>query len=207
MPSLIPMVVEQTSKGERSYDIYSRLLRDRIVMLDTDVNEHTASLIVAQLLFLESEDPDKDISFYINSPGGSVSAGLAIYDTMQFIKPDVHTIVIGQACSMGSFLAQAGAPGKRFVLPESRTMIHRVSSGTPGTRGSVHVQELQFEDSKRAFEESQRINKRLTELYAKHNTAGKTYDEFYELMKFDTFLSAEEAVNMGLADKIVEQRQ
>lgn len=206
MPSLIPMVVEQTSKGERSYDIYSRLLRDRIVMLDTDVNEHTASLIVAQLLFLEAEDPDKDISFYINSPGGSVSAGLAIYDTMQFIRPDVHTIVIGQACSMGSFLAQAGAPGKRFVLPESRTMIHRVSSGTPGTRGSVHVQELQFEDSKRAFEESQRINRRLTELYVKHNTTGKTYDEFYELMKFDTFLSAQEAVNMGLADKIVEKR-
>ena len=206
MPSLIPMVVEQTSKGERSYDIYSRLLKDRIIMLDTDVNEHTASLIVAQLLFLEAEDPEKDISFYINSPGGSVSAGLAIYDTMQFIKPDVHTIVIGQACSMGSFLAQAGAPGKRFVLPESRTMIHRVSSGTPGTRGSVHVQELQFEDSKRAFEESQRVNKRLTELYVKHNTAGKTYDEFYELMKFDTFLSAQEAVNMGLADKIVANR-
>ena len=207
MPSLIPMVVEQTSKGERSYDIYSRLLRDRVVMLDTDVNEHTASLIVAQLLFLEAENPDKDISFYINSPGGSVSAGLAIYDTMQFIKPDVQTIVIGQAASMGSFLAQAGAPGKRFVLPESRTMIHRVSSGTPGTRGSVHVQELQFEDSRRAFEESQRVNRRLTELYVKHNTAGKTYDEFYELMKFDTFLSAQEAVNMGLADKIVEQRQ
>ena len=206
MPSLIPMVVEQTSKGERSYDIYSRLLRDRIVMLDTDVNEHTASLIVAQLLFLEAEDPDKDISFYINSPGGSVSAGLAIYDTMQFIRPDVHTIVIGQACSMGSFLAQAGAPGKRFVLPESRTMIHRVSSGTPGTRGSVHVHDLQFDDSKRAFEESQRINRRLTELYVRHNTAGKTYNEFYELMKFDTFLSAQDAVNMGLADKIVEKR-
>lgn len=200
------MVVEQTSRGERSYDIYSRLLRDRVVMLDTDVNDHTASLIVAQMLFLEAEDPDKDISFYINSPGGAVTAGLAIYDTMQFIRPDVQTIVIGEACSMGSFLAQAGAPGKRFVLPESRTMIHRVSSGTPGTRGSVHVQELQFEDSKRAFEESQRINRRLTELYVKHNTAGKTYDEFYELMKFDTFLTAQEAVNMGLADKIVESR-
>ena len=206
MPSLIPMVVEQTSKGERSYDIYSRLLRDRIVMLDTDVNEHTASLIVAQLLFLEAEDPDKDISFYINSPGGSVADGLAIYDTMQFIRPDVHTIVIGQACSMGSFLAQAGAPGKRFVLPESRTMIHRVSSGTPGTRGSVHVQELQFEDSRRAFEESQRINKRLTELYVKHNTAGKTYDEMFDTMKFDTFLSAAEAVEYGLADHIVSKR-
>jgi ATP-dependent Clp protease protease subunit len=201
------MVVEQTSKGERSYDIYSRLLRDRVVMLDTDVNEHTASLLVAQLLFLESEDPDKDISFYINSPGGSVTAGLAIYDTMQFIKPDVQTIVVGQAASMGSMLAQAGAPGKRFVLPESRTMIHRVSSGTPGTRGSVHVQDLQFEDSKRNFEESVRINRRLTELYVKHNTAGKTYEELYEIMKFDTFLSAQEAVDFGLADKIVEKRQ
>lgn len=206
MPSLVPMVVEQTSKGERSYDIYSRLLRDRVVMLDTDVNEHTASLLVAQLLFLESEDPDKDISFYINSPGGSVTAGLAIYDTMQFIKPDVQTIVIGQAASMGSMLAQAGAPGKRFVLPESRTMIHRVSSGTPGTRGSVHVQDLQFEDSKRNFEESVRINRRLTELYVKHNTAGKTYEELFETMKFDTFLSAQEAVAFGLADKIVEKR-
>jgi ATP-dependent Clp protease protease subunit len=206
MPSLIPMVVEQTAKGERSYDIYSRLLKDRIVMLDTDVNEHTASLIVAQLLFLESEDSNKDISFYINSPGGSVSAGLAIYDTMQFIRPDVHTIVIGQAASMGSFLAQAGAQGKRFVLPESRTMIHRVSSGTPGTRGSVHVQDLQFEDARRSFEESVRINKRLTELYVRHNTANKTYEELYELMKFDTFLSAEQAVELGLADKIVEKR-
>jgi ATP-dependent Clp protease protease subunit len=125
---------------------------------------------------------------------------------MQFIRPDVHTIVIGQACSMGSFLAQAGAPGKRFVLPESRTMIHRVSSGTPGTRGSVHVQDLQFEDARRTFEESVRINKRLTELYVRHNTANKTYEELYELMKFDTFLSAQQAVELGLADKIVEKR-
>jgi ATP-dependent Clp protease protease subunit len=200
------MVVEQTAKGERAYDIYSRLLKDRIVMLDTEVSEHSASLIVAQMLFLESENPDKDISFYINSPGGLVTAGLAIYDTMQFIKPDVQTIVIGQAASMGSFLAQAGTPGKRFVLPESRTMIHRVSSGTPGTRGSVHVQELQFEDAKRTYEESQRINTRLTELYVRHNTADKTYDEMYELMKFDTFLSAQQAVDLGLADKIVEKR-
>jgi ATP-dependent Clp protease, protease subunit len=176
------------------------------VMLDTEVSEHSASLIVAQMLFLESENPDKDISFYINSPGGLVTAGLAIYDTMQFIKPDVQTIVIGQAASMGSFLAQAGTPGKRFVLPESRTMIHRVSSGTPGTRGSVHVQELQFEDARRTYEESQRINTRLTELYVKHNTAGKTYEELYELMKFDTFLSAQQAVDLGLADKIVEKR-
>jgi ATP-dependent Clp protease protease subunit len=206
MPSLIPMVVEQTSKGERSYDIYSRLLRDRIIMLDTDVSEHTASLIVSQMLYLESEDPDKDISLYINSPGGLVTAGLAIYDTMQFIKPDVHTIVVGQAASMGSFLAQAGAPGKRFVLPESRTMIHRVSSGTPSTHGSIHVQELEFEDARRTFEESVRINKRLTELYVRHNTANKTYEDLYELMKFDTFLSANQAVELGLADKIVEKR-
>lgn len=200
------MVVEQTAKGERSYDIYSRLMKDRIVMLDTDVNEHTASLLVAQLLYLEAEDPDRDILFYINSPGGVVTAGLAIYDTMQFIRCDVSTIVLGQACSMGSFLAQAGTPGKRLVLPESRTMIHRVSSGTPGTRGSVHVQDLQFEDAKRSFEESVRINKRLTELYVRHNTAGKTYEELYEVMKFDTFLSADEAVTYGLADRVVTKR-
>lgn len=206
MPSLIPMVVEQTAKGERSYDIYSRLMKDRIVMLDTDVNEHTASLLVAQLLYLEAEDPERDILFYINSPGGSVTAGLAIYDTMQFIKCDVSTIVLGQACSMGSFLAQAGTPGKRLVLPESRTMIHRVSSGTPGTKGSVHVQELQFEDAVRAMEESKRLNERLTQLYVKHNTAGKTYEELFEAMKFDTFLSAEEAVKYGLADQVVNKR-
>ena len=206
MPNFVPTVLEKTSNGERAYDIYSRLLKDRIVMLDTDVNEHSSSLIVAQMLFLESEDPNADILFYINSPGGSVTAGLAIYDTMQFIKPDVSTIVLGQACSMGSFLAQAGAAGKRIVLPESRTMIHRVSSGTPGTRGSVHVQELQFEDAKRSFEESQRINERLTELYVRHNTAGKTYDELFGDMKFDTFLSAQQAVEYGLADKVIEKR-
>ena len=206
MPNFVPTVLEKTSNGERAYDIYSRLLKDRIVMLDTDVNAHSASLIVAQILFLESEDPNADILFYINSPGGSVTAGLAIYDTMQFIRPDVSTIVLGQACSMGSFLAQAGTAGKRLVLPESRTMIHRVSSGTPGTRGSVHVQELQFEDAKRAFDESVRINQRLTELYVKHNTAGKTYDELFGDMKFDTFLSAEEAVAYGLADQVVAKR-
>jgi ATP-dependent Clp protease protease subunit len=200
------MVVERTSQGERAYDIYSRLLKDRIVMLDTDVNEQTASSIVAQLLFLESESPEKDILFYINSPGGSVTAGLAIYDTMQFIKCDVSTIVLGQACSMGSFLAQAGAKGKRIVLPEARTMIHRVSSGTPGTRGSVHVQELQFEDAKRSFDESMRINQRLTELYVRHNTAGKTYEDLFETMKFDTFLSADEAVAYGLADEVITKR-
>jgi ATP-dependent Clp protease protease subunit len=206
MSTLVPMVVERTSQGERSYDIYSRLLKDRIVMLDTDVNEHTASLIVAQMLFLESEAPERDILFYINSPGGSVTAGLAIYDTMQFIKCDVSTIVLGQACSMGSFLAQAGAQGKRIVLPESRTMIHRVSSGTPATRGSVHVQELQFEDAVRSMEESKRLNERLTQLYVRHNTAGKTYEELFETMKFDTFLSAEEAVAYGLADQVITKR-
>jgi ATP-dependent Clp protease protease subunit len=203
---LIPMVVEQESRGERSYDIYSRLMKDRIVMLNGPVEDNMANLIVAQLLYLESQNSEKDINLYINSPGGAVTAGLAIYDTMQFIKPDVRTIVLGQACSMGSFLAQAGAPGKRVVLPESRTMIHRVSSGTPGTRGSVHVQELEFEDAKRHFEESKKVNKRLTELYVKHNTAGKTYEELFETMKFDTFLTAQEAVEHGLADKVMESR-
>ena len=205
MPNLVPMVIESEPKGERAYDIYSRLLKDRVIMLDTDVNEHTSSLLVAQLLFLESQG-NEDINLFINSPGGSVTAGLAIYDTMQFIRPDVATYVMGQACSMGSFLAQAGAAGKRFVLPEARTMIHRVSSGTPGTRGTVHVQELEFEDAKRSFEESKRINERLTELYVKHNTAGKTYAQLYEAMKFDTFLSAKEAVEYGLADKVIEKR-
>jgi ATP-dependent Clp protease protease subunit len=203
---LIPMVVEQESRGERSWDIYSRLMKDRIIMLNGPVEDNMANVIVAQMLYLESENPDKTINLYINSPGGAVTAGLAIYDTMQYIKADVKTIVMGQACSMGSFLAQAGTPGKRIVLPESRTMIHRVSSGTRGTSGSVHVQELEFEDAKRAFEESKKVNKRLTELYVRHNTVGKTYEELFETMKFDTFLTAQEAVEHGLADKVVEQR-
>ena len=204
--SLVPMVLERTGNGERAMDLYSRLMRDRIILLEGEVHDQMANLIVAQLLFLESEDSGKDITMFINSPGGSVTSGLAIYDTMQFIKPDVSTYVMGQAASMGSFLAQAGAPGKRFVLPESRTMIHRVSSGTPGTRGSVHVQDLQFEDARRSFEESVRINKRLTELYVRHNTAGKTYDELFQTMKFDTFLSADEAVANGLADQLIYKR-
>jgi ATP-dependent Clp protease protease subunit len=203
---IIPTVFEITTQGVRSYDIYSRLLNDRVIFVNGEVEENMAANIVAQMLFLESEDPDSDIYLYINSPGGSVIDGLSIMDTMKFIKPDVSTVVMGQACSMGSFLAQAGAPGKRFVLPESRTMIHRVSSGTPGTRGSVHVQELQFEDAKRTFEESQRINQRLTELYVRHNTAGKTYEQMFETMKFDTFLSAAEAVEWGLADKVIDKR-
>ena len=203
---LIPMVVEQEARGERSWDIYSRLMKDRIIMLNGPVEDMMANVIVAQMLYLESENPDKEINLYINSPGGAVTAGLAIYDTMQYIKCDVRTIVMGQACSMGSFLAQAGTAGKRVVLPESRTMIHRVSSGTPGTSGSVHVQELQFEDAKRHYEESQKINKRLTELYVRHNTKGKTYEELFETMKFDTFLTAQEAVENGLADKVVDKR-
>ena len=204
--SLVPMVVEKSGTGERAYDIYSRLLKERIVMLEGEVTDQMANLIVAQLLYLEAENPEKDISLFINSPGGSVTAGLAIYDTMQFIRPDISTYVMGQAASMGSFLAQAGAPGKRFVLPESRTMIHRVSSGTRGTSGSIHVQDLQFEDAKRSFEEAQRINKRLTELYVRHNTAGKTYDELFATMKFDTFLSSDEAVAYGLADSVMTKR-
>lgn len=204
--TLVPMVVEKTSNGERAYDIYSRLLKERIIFLNGPVDDNSANVIVAQLLFLESEDSDKDINFYINSPGGMVTAGLSIYDVMQFIKPDVATYVMGQACSMGSFLAQSGAKGKRYVLPESRTMIHRVSSGTRGTSGSVHVQELQFEDAIRSMEESKRLNERLTQLYVKHNTKGKEYAEMFETMKFDTFLSAAEAVEYGLADEIVDKR-
>lgn len=200
------MVLERTGNGERAMDLYSRLMRDRIILLEGEVHDQMANLIVGQLLFLESEDASRDITLFINSPGGLVTAGLAIYDTMQFIKPDVSTYVMGQAASMGSFLAQAGAPGKRFVLPNSRTMIHRVSSGTPSTRGSVHVQELEFEDARRTFEESKRINQRLTELYVKHNSRGKTYEQLFETMKFDTFLSAEEAVEMGLADRVIEKR-
>tara|TARA_B110000240_G_C13445402_1_gene430082 strand:+ start:624 stop:1241 length:618 start_codon:yes stop_codon:yes gene_type:complete len=203
---LVPIVVEKEANGERSYDIYSRLMKDRIIMLNGQVEDTMANIIVAQMLYLESINPEKEINLYINSPGGAVTAGLAIYDAMQFIKCDVRTIVMGQACSMGSFLAQAGTPGKRNVLPEARTMIHRVSSGTRGTSGSVHVQELQFEDAIRSMEESKKVNKRLTELYVKHNTKGKTYEELFETMKFDTFLTAHEAVEYGLADKVVENR-
>jgi ATP-dependent Clp protease protease subunit len=196
MPSLIPMVVEQTSKGERSYDIYSRLLRDRIIMLDTDVNEHTASLLVAQLLFLESEEPEKDISFYINSPGGSVTAGMAIYDTMQFIKCDVQTIVMGQACSMGSLLATAGAAGKRSILPHARHMIHQPSGGARGQATDIQIQ----------AREIQKMKEYLTTIYVRHNTAGKTYDQFSADMERDFFMSAEEALAYGLVDKIITDR-
>ena len=196
MPSLIPMVVEQTSKGERSYDIYSRLLRDRIIMLDTDVNEHTASLLVAQLLFLESEDSDKDISFYINSPGGSVTAGMAIYDTMQFIRPEVQTIVMGQACSMGSLLAQAGAPGKRMILANARHMIHQPSGGARGQATDMLIQ----------VEEIIKMKKSLTEIYVKHNSADKTFAQLTADMERDNFMSAEQSVAYGLADRVITKR-
>ena len=204
--NFIPYVIEKTGNGERSYDIYSRMLKERVIFLNGPVTDAVSNSVCAQMLFLEAEDPTADINLYINSPGGAVTAGLAMYDTMQYIQPDVSTMVMGQAASMGSFLAQAGAPGKRRVLPESRTMIHRVSSGTPGTSGSVHVQELEFEDAKRHFEESKRLNERLTELYVRHNTAGKEYEELFETMKFDTFLSADQAVEAGLADEIIQKR-
>jgi len=206
MPNLVPMVVDQSANGERSYDIFSRLLKERVVFLTGEVNDYQADLLCAQLLFLEAENPDKDIHFYINSPGGAVTSGLAIYDTMQFIKPDVSTTVIGQACSMGSFLAMAGSAGKRYVLPNSRTMVHRVSSGTRGTGGSVYVQELEMEDNIRHFEESKNINKRLTELYVQHNSKGKTFEELEATMKFDTFMTADDAVEYGLADMMISER-
>lgn len=196
MPTLVPMVLERTSQGERSYDLYSRLLKDRIVMLDTDVNEHSASLIVAQLLFLESEDPDKDILFYINSPGGVVTAGMSIYDTMQFIKPDVSTIVMGQACSMGSLLAQAGAPGKRLILPNARHMIHQPSGGARGQATDMEIQVREILAMKR----------NLTQIYVEHNSAGKLYDEIAQDMERDFFMSANDAVTYGLADEVITKR-
>lgn len=192
----MPIVVEQTAKGERSYDIYSRLLKERIVMLDTDVNEHSASLAVAQLLFLEAEDPDKDILFYINSPGGVVTAGMAIYDTMQFIKCDVSTVVMGQACSMGSLLAQAGTPGKRLILPSARHMIHQPSGGARGQATDMLIQ----------VEEILKMKKYLTQVYVNHNSAGKTYEQLATDMERDNFMSAEEAVAYGLADRIITKR-
>ncbi len=196
MPNLVPMVVEKTSQGERAYDIYSRLLKDRVVMLDTAVTESSSSLIVAQLLYLESENPDLDIYFYINSPGGIITAGMAIYDTMNFIKPDVQTIVMGQACSMGSFLSTAGAPGKRLMLPNARHMVHQPSGGAQGMASDIEI----------SYKEIMAWKRRLTDLYVKHNTAGKTYEDFEQVMDRDTFMSADEALAFGLVDKIVDKR-
>jgi len=190
------MVVEQEARGERSYDIYSRLMKDRIVMLNGPVEDGMANLIVAQMLFLESQNPEKDINLYINSPGGVITSGMAIYDTMQYIKCDVRTIVMGQACSMGSFLAQAGAPGKRVVLPNSRTMIHQPSGGARGMASDIEI----------SYKEIMTLKEKLTKLYVKHNTAGKTYEDFVKDMDRDYFMSAEEAVAYGLADKVTESR-
>lgn len=190
------MVVEQTSKGERSYDIYSRLLKERVVLLEGEVHDQMANLIVAQLLYLESEDPDRDINLWINSPGGSVTAGMAIYDAMQFIKPDVNTIVMGQACSMGSLLAQAGAAGKRFILPNARHMIHQPSGGARGQATDMEIQVREILEMKR----------NLTGIYVKHNSVGKTYDELRADMERDYFMSAEQAVVYGLADQVVANR-
>ncbi|MGE0559469.1 MAG: ATP-dependent Clp endopeptidase proteolytic subunit ClpP [Burkholderiales bacterium] len=191
---LIPMVIEQSGRGERAYDIYSRLLKERVVFLVGPVNEVTANVIVAQLLFLESENPDKDISFYINSPGGSVSAGLAIYDTMQFIKPDVSTLCVGQAASMGALLLTAGARGKRFCLPNSRVMIHQPMGGFQGQASDIeiHAKEILF------------LKGKLNEIMAKHS--GQSVDVISRDTDRDNFLSAEQAVNYGLVDKVLTSR-
>jgi len=192
---LIPMVIEQSGRGERAYDIYSRLLKERVVFLVGPVTEITANLIVAQLLFLESENPDKDIFFYINSPGGSVSAGLAIYDTMQFIKPDVSTLCIGQAASMGALLLAAGDRGKRFVLPNSRVMIHQPMGGFSGQASDVeiHAREILF------------LRQRLNEILARHT--GQTVETIAKDTDRDNFLSAEDAVKYGLVDKVLTSRE
>ena len=192
---LVPIVIEHTAKGERSYDIYSRLLKDRVILLEGEVHDQMANLIVAQLLFLESEDTT-NISMYINSPGGSVTAGLAILDTMQFIKPDIHTIVMGQACSMGSLLAQAGSPGKRFMLPNARHMIHQPSGGARGQATDMLIQ----------VNEIMAMKKSLTEIYVKHNSKGKTFDELANDMERDHFMSAQQALDYGLIDSIITKR-
>jgi ATP-dependent Clp protease protease subunit len=191
---LIPMVIEQSGRGERAYDIYSRLLKERVVFLVGPVNEVSANLIVAQLLFLESENPDKDISFYVNSPGGSVSAGLAIYDTMQFIKPDVSTLCIGQAASMGALLLSAGAKGKRYCLPNSRVMIHQPMGGFQGQASDVeiHAKEILY------------LRAKLNEIMAKHT--GQSIDRIARDTDRDNFLSAEEAMQYGLVDRILTSR-
>jgi ATP-dependent Clp protease protease subunit len=193
--SLVPIVLEQTAKGERSYDIYSRLLRDRVILLEGEVHDQMANLVVAQLLYLESEG-DKDISVYINSPGGSVTAGMAIYDCMQFIKPDIQTIVMGQACSMGSLLAQAGTKDKRYMLPNARHMIHQPSGGARGQATDMLIQ----------VEEILEMKRNLTNIYVKHNSKGKTFEQLTQDMERDNFMSAEQALTYGLADKILTSR-
>jgi len=194
MLGMVPMVIEQSGRGERSYDIYSRLLKERVVFLVGPVNDQTANLVVAQLLFLESENPDKDISFYINSPGGSVSAGLAIYDTMQFIKPDVSTLCTGMAASMGAFLLAAGAKGKRFSLPNSRIMIHQPLGGAQGQASDIEIQ----------AREILYLRERLNGMMAEHT--GKSVDQIGKDTDRDNFMSASEAVEYGLIDKVMVHR-
>ena len=192
--SLVPIVIEQTSKGERSYDIFSRLLKERIIFLTGPINDSVASLVSAQLLFLESDNPKKDINFYINSPGGYVTSGLAMYDTMQFVKCDVSTIVIGQACSAGSLLSQAGTKGKRYALPHAKIMIHQPSGGYSGqaTDIDIHAQEIL------------KTKKRLNEIYVKHT--GQPIDVIEKNMERDKFFTSDEALEFGLIDQIIEQR-
>ena len=192
--NLIPMVVEQTARGERSYDIYSRLLKERVIFLVGEVNDQVANVIVAQMLFLESENPDKDINFYINSPGGAVTAGLAIYDTMQFIKPNVSTMCIGHACSMGSFLLMAGAKGKRFALPNSRFMIHQPSGGAQGQATDIEIQ----------AREILYIRERLNKLYVQHT--GQPMEKIEADMERDRFMSAADAKAYGLIDEVLDKR-
>ena len=195
MSTLIPMVVEQTSRGERAFDIYSRLLKERIVFVVGPINDHVASLVTAQLLFLESEDPKKDIFLYVNSPGGLVTSGMGIYDTMQYIKPDVSTLCIGQAASMGSFLLAAGTKGKRFSLPNSRIMVHQPSAGFQGqaTDIEIHANEVLS------------LKKRLNEIYSKHT--GKSIDEIKSALERDNFMTPDAAKEFGLVDKVVSKRE
>ena len=194
MNTLVPMVVEQSNKGERAYDIYSRLLKERIIFLTGQINDNVASLVTAQLLFLEAEDPKKEIYLYINSPGGLVTAGLGIYDTMQYVKPDISTLCIGQAASMGSFLLAAGTKGKRFSLPNSRIMVHQPSAGFQGqaTDIEIHANEVLS------------LKKRLNEIYSKHT--GKSVDEIKTALERDNFMTAETAKSFGLIDQVVEKR-
>jgi ATP-dependent Clp protease protease subunit len=194
MGALVPMVVEQTARGERSYDIYSRLLKERVIFVVGQVEDHMANLVVAQMLFLESENPDKDIHLYINSPGGSVTAGMSIYDTLQFIKPKVSTMCIGQACSMGAFLLNAGAEGKRFCLPNSRVMIHQPSGGAQGQATDIQIQASNIQETK----------DRLNRIMAKHS--GQTVEQVAQDTERDNFMSAEEAMKYGLIDQVLESR-
>ncbi len=194
--NFIPYVVEKVAGGERSYDIYSRLLKERIVFLNGEVNDQVSNSICAQLLFLEAEDSSEDINFYINSPGGVVTAGMAMYDTMQYIKPDVSTIVMGQACSMGSLLASSGAPGKRFMLPKARHMIHQPSGGASGQQSDIEI----------AAQEIRRMRTELTEIYVEHNSKGKSFDEINKDIERDNFMTANESLEYGLIDEIVTKR-